>query len=123
MNFEQRAVKDFHKKFGIKIGKKPKIIDYDTANLRYDLIDEELQEFWLAYKEKNIIGIADALGDLLYVVYGAGISFGIDLEPIFKEIHKSNMKKSGGNKRSDGKQLKPKNWKQPNLKKIIEEQS
>ena len=94
-----------------------------VAELRYALIEEELHELREALDDKNIVEVADALTDLLYVVYGAGHSFGIDLDKCFEEVHNSNMSKLGADAmpiyREDGKVLKGPNYWKPNLKKVM----
>jgi predicted HAD superfamily Cof-like phosphohydrolase len=94
-----------------------------VSELRYSLIDEELKELRQSLNDRDIVGVADALTDLLYVIYGAGHSFGIDLDKCFEEVHSSNMTKLGEDGepiyRADGKVLKGKNFKEPNLKKIL----
>ena len=122
MNKEQQMVKEFHERFGVYAGKIPDLLPDDVAALRIDLIKEEVKELEVAYKEKNLVEVADALGDILYVIYGTAISHGIDLEPIFAEIHRSNMSKGDPEiiKREDGKILKAKNYVRPNLKPIID---
>ena len=94
-----------------------------VSELRYNLIDEELKELRQALDEKNLVEVADALTDLLYVVYGAGHSFGINLDKCFEEVHNSNMSKLGEDGRpiyrEDGKVLKGPNYWSPNLKKIL----
>lgn len=86
------------------------------------MIREELGEFEKAANDKNLIKIADALADLLYVIYGTGVSYGIDLEPIFREIHESNMSKGDPSilRAPNGKILKAKNWRPPDLQLILE---
>ena len=94
-----------------------------VSELRYNLIDEELKELRQALDERNLVEVADALTDLLYVVYGAGHSFGINLDKCFEEVHNSNMSKLGEDGRpiyrEDGKVLKGPNYWSPNLKKIL----
>ena len=94
-----------------------------VAELRYALIEEELHELREALDDRNIVEVADALTDLLYVVYGAGHSFGIDLDKCFEEVHNSNMSKLGADAmpiyREDGKVLKGPNYWKPDLKKVI----
>ena len=102
-----------------QIANKPRMINEDLKELRYNLIDEELSEYWDAV---NIYQVADAIGDLLYVVYGAAETHGIDIEPVFAEIHRANMQKLTGPKRADGKQLKPDNWTPPDIYTQIEMQ-
>lgn len=94
----------------------------ETCELRVALIAEELEELKTAIIEKNIYEVADALGDLLYVVYGASSNFGIDIDPIFKEIHRSNMTKKGSGKASNGKILKGSNYTPPNIKSVLNKQ-
>ncbi len=123
MNLEQKMVLRFHQTFGILVNKKPTIIPDETVKLREDLILEELDELVVnSLFNPDLTDIADALGDLLYVVYGTAVSFGIDMEPIFKEIHRSNMTKVGGYKRKDGKWIKPDTYEPANLSPIIAEQ-
>lgn len=120
MNQHQRMVREFM--LGCQpdqIGNKPRMLTEEMKELRYNLIDEELQEYWDAV---NVYQVADAIGDLLYVVYGAAETHGIDIEPIFAEIHRSNMKKLTGPKRADGKQLKPDDWTPPDIYTQIEMQ-
>ena len=87
--------------------------------LRVDLIDEELRELRDAMVFKDIIGVADALTDLLYVVYGAGHTFGIDLDRCFREVHRSNMSKLGSDGKpiynESGKVMKGPSYSVPNL--------
>jgi predicted HAD superfamily Cof-like phosphohydrolase len=124
MNKEQRMVQQWHERFGVLVQHKPRNVDKPTQQLRYDLINEELKELLGAQYEGNLVGIADALSDLLYVVYGTAVSYGIDLEPCFREVHLSNMSKGSPEvvKAPNGKILKSKNYKPPKLKDIIENQ-
>ncbi len=93
MNNEQNKVEEFMAVFGQTSPNKATKVDSATAKLRIDLILEELDEFIVASQKQDLVEVADALGDLLYVIYGAGTAYGIDLEPIFNEIHRSNMSK------------------------------
>lgn len=124
-NFEK--VKLFMQTFGQDVKFRPEFPDLDTQALRYDLIKEELDELYEAMAKKDIVEVADALSDLLYVVYGAGHAFGIDLDACFEEVQQSNMSKLGedGNPiyREDGKVLKGPNFFEPNLKKVLEDQT
>ena len=121
-NFE--AVGDFMESFGQEVHNEPTLRDSRTQQLRYDLIDEELEELKMAFDNDDIVEIADALTDLLYVVYGAGHAFGIDLDECFLEVHESNMSKLGeGGRpiyREDGKVLKGPDYFPPNLKEILD---
>lgn len=121
-NYEK--VKEFHDKFEVVVQSKPSFPDDNTVELRVDLIEEELTELIVAIAEKDIVEVADALTDLLYVVYGAGHTFGIDLDKTFAEVHRSNMSKLGEDgrpvRRADGKVLKGQNYSPPDLTKILE---
>lgn len=120
-NFE--LVEDFMEAMGQEVNAVPTFPEEDIQRLRLDLIEEELDELHYAIDNKDMVEIADALGDLLYVVYGAGHAFGIDLDECFKEIHASNMSKLGPDgkpiKREDGKVLKPDTFFPPDLKSIL----
>jgi predicted HAD superfamily Cof-like phosphohydrolase len=101
MNKMQQQVKAFHIAFGAPVADKPTLIPDERGDLRADLIYEEWEEYGVALDDGDLVEIADALGDLLYVVFGAAIEHGIDLEPVFNEIHASNMSKLG----ADGKPI------------------
>ena len=120
-NFE--LVEDFMEAMGQEVNAIPAFPEEEIQRLRLDLIEEELDELHYAIDNKDMVEIADALGDLLYVVYGAGHAFGIDLDECFKEIHASNMSKLGPDgkpiKREDGKVLKPDTFFPPDLKSIL----
>ena len=92
-----KSVGKFMETFGQEVKTKPEIPDAETVELRIELISEEVEELWDACKDKDIIGIADALTDILYVTYGAGHAFGIDLDKCFAEVQRSNMSKLGKN--------------------------
>lgn len=123
-NYEK--VKEFMLTYGQNVNENPTMIDYETAKLRLNLIYEEYLELEEAIlDEKNLVSVADALTDILYVTYGAGLAFGIDLDKCFKEVHRSNMSKLGSDGkpiyREDGKVLKGPNYTPPDLKPFIEE--
>ena len=107
MNPEQTMVQEFHKAFDITIKTTPQLPTVKDGDLRVALIQEELRELELAIHTGDLVEIADGLGDLLYVVYGAAVTCGIDLQPVFAEIHRSNMSKVGGHKAANGKWIKP----------------
>jgi len=121
-NFED--VKTFMKTFGQMVRTKPQIPDNKTMQLRFDLIKEELEELEQAMKEKNLKEIADALTDILYVTYGAGYAYGINLDKCFKEVQRANMSKLGKDGKpifnENGKVMKGPNYIKPNLKKFVE---
>ncbi|MGH7229296.1 MAG: MazG nucleotide pyrophosphohydrolase domain-containing protein [Nitrospiraceae bacterium] len=107
MTDEQRMVAEFHRRFGIAIGTIPAVPDETTRSLRVNLIREEFDELQEALVQQDLSAIAKELADLLYVVYGTAVSCGIDLEPVFQEVHRSNLSKVGGSRREDGKWIKP----------------
>ena len=94
MNDHQKKVLDFHTVFGLTIGRIPGIPSEKDVLLRDNLISEESKEFSDASKDKNLTEIADALADILYVVYGAANTYGIDIDSVFNEVHRSNMSKT-----------------------------
>ena len=120
-NFE--LVGDFMEAFGQKVELEPTWPDFNTRELRLDLIQEELDELAQAMEDRDMVQIADALTDLLYVVYGAGHAFGIDLDECFQEVHSSNMSKLGPNgkpiHREDGKVMKGPGYFEPDLENIL----
>ena len=121
-NFEN--VKIFMETFGQMVRIKPKFPDEKTMQLRYELIKEELNELEEAMKTKNLKEIADALTDILYVTYGAGYAYGINLDKCFKEVQRANMSKLGKDGKpifnEKGKVMKGPNYLEPNLKQFIE---
>jgi len=120
-NFE--LVGDFMEAFGQDILEEPQLPGLDIEDLRVELIEEELQELKEALKTRDIVEVADALTDLLYVIYGAGHSFGIDLNDCFDEVHRSNMSKLGEDGRpiyrEDGKVLKGPDYWPPDLESVL----
>jgi len=121
-NFED--VKKFMETFGQMVKTKPSFPDEKTMELRYDLIKEELNELEEAMKIKNLKEIADALTDILYVTYGAGFAYGINLDKCFKEVQRANMSKLGDDGKpiynDKGKVMKGPNYSPPNLKRFVE---
>ena len=120
-NFED--VKIFMEKYGQEIKLKASFPSDKIIQLRYNLIKEELEELNIAMQERNIEEVADALTDLLYVVYGAGHAYGIDLDKCFVEVQKSNMSKLGKDGKAiyneHGKVMKGPNYFKPNLKQFV----
>jgi NTP pyrophosphatase (non-canonical NTP hydrolase) len=110
--------------FGQEVKVKAKFPNEKIIKLRYELIYEELGEFKRAMKAKNLKEIADALTDILYVTYGAGHAYGIDLDKCFSEVQKSNMSKLGEDGKpiynEKGKVMKGPKYFEPNLKQFIE---
>lgn len=120
-NFESVGV--FMHTFNQEVKKEAEFPSEEICKLRVDLIAEELDELKEAIRDKDIVEVADALTDLLYVVYGAGHAFGLDLDRCFNEVHRSNMSKLGSDGkpmyREDGKVLKGPAFFEPDLTKII----
>ena len=120
-NFEH--VKKFMKTFGQEVKEKAEFPSNKIISLRYDLIREELDELKDAIDKKDIKEVADALTDILYVTYGAGHAFGIDLDKCFEEVQSSNMSKLGVDGKpiynDKGKVMKGPNYFKPNLNKFV----
>lgn len=116
-------VMDFMNNFGQEVKYNPEFPDEKVQKLRISLIEEELEELKEAIENKDVVGVADALTDILYVTYGAGAAFGIDLDKCFEEVHNSNMSKLDRDGRpiyrEDGKILKGPDYFEPNLEKIV----
>ena len=121
-NFE--SVKNFMETFGQEIKEKASFPNEKTTSLRYELIKEELDELKVAIDNKDIKEVADALTDILYVTYGAGHSFGINLDKCFEEVQNSNMSKLGVDGKpiynEKGKVMKGPNYFKPDLGKHVE---
>ena len=121
-NFEKVGL--FMTTFGQEVKKKPSLSTDKINNLRSNLIEEELNEFKEAISKKDLKEVADALTDILYVAYGAGHAFGINLDVCFEEVQKSNMSKLGNDGKpiynNDGKVMKGPNYFKPDLKKFLE---
>jgi predicted HAD superfamily Cof-like phosphohydrolase len=109
--------------YGQEIKESPEFPDSKIVQLRIDLIQEELNELKEAINNNDIVEVADALTDILYVTYGAGHSFGVDLDSCFNEVQNSNMSKLGEDGKpiynDSGKVMKGPNYFKPNIKKII----
>ena len=117
-------VKTFMETFGQEVKTKPSFSTDKINHLRYDLIKEELDELKVAMENKDLLEVADALTDILYVAYGAGHAFGIDLDKCFEEVQSSNMSKLDENRNpiynESGKVMKGPNYFKPNLSKFID---
>jgi len=116
-------VKTFMETFGQEVKTKPSFNTDKINNLRYDLIKEELEELKEAMENKDLLEVADALTDILYVTYGAGHAFGIDLDRCFEEVQNSNMSKLGEDGKpiynESGKVMKGPKYFKPDLTKFI----
>ena len=120
-NFEKVGL--FMKTFGQEVKTKPELSNDKINDLRISLINEELEELKKAIKDNDILEVADALTDILYVAYGAGHAFGINLDKCFNEVQESNMSKLGENGKpiynENGKVMKGPNYFKPELSKFI----
>ena len=120
-NFEK--VRIFMKTYGQEVKDKAGFSDAKTNKLRIDLIKEELEELTEAMQDENLLEVADALTDILYVTYGAGHAFGIDLDKCFEEVQNSNMSKLGEDGKpiynEAGKVMKGPNYFKPDLSKYL----
>ena len=120
-NFEK--VRLFMNTYGQEVKDKAGFSDAKTNKLRIDLIKEELEELTEAMQDKNLLEVADALTDILYVTYGAGHAFGIDLDKCFEEVQNSNMSKLGEDGKpiynEAGKVMKGPNYFKPDLSKFL----
>ncbi len=120
-NFEK--VKQFMQTFGQEVKTKASFSDEKTNQLRLDLITEELEELKNAMESKDLLEVADALTDILYVTYGAGHAFGINLDKCFDEVQNSNMSKLGKNGKPiynySGKVMKGPDYFKPDLSKFL----
>ena len=120
-NFD--SVKKFMKTFGQEVKEKAEFPSEKITQLRYDLIKEELDELKIAIDDRNIKEVADALTDILYVTYGAGHAFGINLDKCFNEVQSSNMSKLGKDGKpiynEKGKVMKGPNYFKPDLNKFV----
>ena len=120
-NFEK--VRLFMQTYGQEVKDKAEFSDAKTNKLRIDLIKEELEELTEAMQDENLLEVADALTDILYVTYGAGHAFGIDLDKCFEEVQNSNMSKLGEDGKpiynESGKVMKGPNYFKPDLSKYL----
>ena len=118
-----KSVKKFMETFGQEIREKASFPNEKITSLRYDLIKEELDELKEAMDNKDIKEVADALTDILYVTYGAGHAFGVDLDKCFEEVQNSNMSKLGSDGKpiynDKGKVMKGPNYFKPDLTKFV----
>jgi len=124
MKKQIEQVKEFNKVFGIEHNNAPTLISREKWSLRDKLMHEEVNEYYDACEEKNLIEVADALGDMLYILCGTILAHGMQdkIEEVFDEIHRSNMSKIEDGvvlRRADGKILKGKYYFKPNIKDIL----
>jgi len=121
------AVAEFHMAFNLPMRDIPDAeIDCQLAKLRVALLEEEVSEFVTASDKGDLVGIADALADMVYVIYGTALTYGIDLDAVLREVHRSNMSKLGSNGkpliRDDGKVLKSDRYFPPDIATVLSRQ-
>lgn len=120
----QDLVREFHQAYDVTIQHEPKLPDtYEEELLRRDLLEEEFDEFKEAQSLEDLVGIADALADMAYIIYGTALVYGINLDAVVREVHRSNMTKLGADgqpiRRSDGKVLKGPLYSPPNIEGVL----
>ena len=119
----QADVAKFNFKMDIPVGAYPRIPnDIRRPILRRELNKEEYDELWEAMILGDIVAIADGIADLIYVLLGAALEYGIDMGPIWDEVQRTNMMKEGGGIRGDGKILKPEGWLPPDISGLLKQQ-
>lgn len=119
----QQDVKEFHEQFRITVETYPIIATKLEQMLRVRVITEETDELLVALLNEDMVKIADGIADAIYVIIGTAVTYGIDIEPIWDEVHRTNMAKVGGGVREDGKILKPVGWEPPKIKELLDAQS
>lgn len=122
-----QSVAEFHMSFRLPVETRPnREVDPELRELRVELLREEFEEFKDAVATNDIVSVADALGDIVYVAYGAALTYGIDLDAVLAEVHRANMSKLGPNGepwlRDDGKVLKPPTYSPPDVRRVLLDQ-
>jgi predicted HAD superfamily Cof-like phosphohydrolase len=112
-------VREFHEAFGVPILSLPQMPHEERRKLRYRILKEEFEEYVAAENDDDLAEVADALGDMAYIIAGTALEYGIPLDRVLDEIHRSNMAKLGPDgkpiKRADGKVIKPEGWQPPDI--------
>lgn len=120
----QQKVREFHETFNLPYQDRPALADAEVANLRRVLLQEEVYEVDLAIANQDVYNLAKELADVVYIAYGTAVTYGIDLDKVFAEVHRSNMSKldEDGNPifREDGKIMKGPNYFEPDVEKLLE---
>ena len=115
-------VRAFHRAFEQRVGEKPEFPSKEERELRKKLLAEEYTEYVVAELNNDIVEISDALADMIYIICGTAVSYGIPLDDIFEEVHASNMAKLVDGeviRRPDGKVQKPEGWEPPDIERIL----
>lgn len=119
----QADVVEWSKLLGVICNDKPVLLERSDKTLKKRLLFEEFAELEKAIQDDDLVSIADGAADLIYIILGVTAAYGIDMIPIWDEVHRTNMLKAGGPVREDGKILKPKGWRRPNIAGLIRSQS
>jgi predicted HAD superfamily Cof-like phosphohydrolase len=117
-------VRAFQRAVGQRVGEKPEFPSKEERDLRKKLLAEEYSEYVVAEYHNDLVEVADALADMIYIVCGTAVSYGIPLDDIFEEVHASNMAKLVDGKvirRADGKIQKPEGWQPPDIERILKD--
>ncbi|MFD3163813.1 hypothetical protein [Herpetosiphon sp. NSE202] len=117
------AVRAFHEAIGMELPDSPQLPPIAVQALRQTLLQEEYTELQAALAAGDLVAIAQEAADLLYVTYGLCLAYGIELNPVFAEVHRANLAKTTGPRRADGKQLKPADWQPPDVASVLVQQS
>jgi len=117
-----RDIQNFHEAFNFKNRSTPGIPDTESATLWRKLIKEEYLELVEGLTAGEMTMIADGMTDLIVVILGGALAYGIDLRPVWDEVHRTNMLKVGGKRREDGKLLKPEGWRPPKINEALKRQ-
>ena len=117
-SFYVEMLREFHQKYGHAVSSYPTSVTERIRNLRIRLIHEEASETIDALQQGNLVDLADGLADLLYVVFGTAVSYGIPIDEVFKEVHRSNMTKTL-DKDQGGKTIKGPDWQPPQISRIL----
>lgn len=116
-------VREFHEAFGLPVRTTPTIPSFHESEMRKDILLEEFMEYCEATARNDLVGIADAIGDMVYVLHGTALTYGIDLDAVIAEIHRSNMTKLGDDGapiyREDGKVIKGPNYEPPRIEEVL----
>ncbi|MCU1530098.1 MAG: uncharacterized protein JWP75_3861 [Frondihabitans sp.] len=120
-------VAEFHMSFNLPLETRPQQdVPPELGMLRVELLREEFEEFKVAVERSDLVAIADALGDIVYVAYGSSLTYGIDLDAVLREVHRANMSKLGPDgqplMRADGKVLKPSTYTPPDIRRVLLDQ-
>jgi predicted HAD superfamily Cof-like phosphohydrolase len=123
LGFAQMDVERFHRACGLLVSLNPTKCSIDTVSLRKSLIEEEYKEVRAALDSGVLHDIAKEIADLIYVALGTAVSYGIDMDPVWMEVQRSNMQKIGPDgvvaRRPDGKILKPEGWRAPDIDLVL----